>query len=503
MILTKSTTDLYTEYVDRMKRIADVKYAAAVLEWDQETYLPPKGAEYRGRQLASLSEIAHEWFTSASLGDLLQELHQRGDLPEDQRRNAELSFEDYNKQKKFSPAFIRRLSETSSRSFHSWLQARTANSFSLFENDLGAMVGLKKEEAELAGYEQHPYNALLDNFEKGCTIALLDKVFAAVRGPLKDLLDKIATRPPVDDSFLHGDYPRQPQWDFGIGLIRQLGFDFDAGRQDLSEHPFTTSFNARDVRITTRVDDKDFSHMTWSCIHETGHALYEQGLPIEYYGLPLGEYASLSIHESQSRLWENNVGRSLDWWQTIYPRLQATFPQPLKGVPVEHFYKGINKVAPSLIRTEADEVSYHFHVMIRYQLEKSLLDGSLAVTDIPAWWKEKYAAWLGVTVPDDKRGCLQDVHWSHGSFGYFPTYSLGSFYAAQFFLAAEKQDLTIKTALKEGRSEPLLKWLRTHIHRYGRQYTSEQLCESATGERLNIRYFLDYLSNKYVNIYSF
>lgn len=503
MILTKSTKDLYTEYADRMRKIADVKYAAAVLEWDQETYLPPKGAEYRGRQLASLSEIAHEWFTAATLGDLLQELLQRGDLPEDQRRNAELSLEDYNKQKKFSPAFIRRLSETSSRSFHSWLQARAANSFSLFENDLGAMVGLKKEEAELAGYEQHPYNALLDNFEKGCTIALLDKVFAAVRSPLKDLLDRIAARPPVDDSFLRGDYPRQPQWDFGMGLIRQLGFDFDAGRQDLSEHPFTTSFNARDVRITTRVDDRDFSHMTWSCIHETGHALYEQGLPIEYYGLPLGEYASLSIHESQSRLWENNVGRSFAWWQTIYPRLQTTFPQPLKGVTVRDFYKGINKVAPSLIRTEADEVSYHFHVMIRYQLEKSLLDGSLAVADIPHWWKDKYAAWLGVTVPDDKRGCLQDVHWSHGSFGYFPTYSLGSFYAAQFFSAAENQDLTIKPTLQEGRSEPLLKWLRTHIHRHGRRYTSEQLCELATGEPLNIRYFLDYLLDKYVNIYNF
>jgi carboxypeptidase Taq len=503
MVLTKSTVDLYIEYADRMRKIADIKYAAAVLEWDQETYLPPKGAEYRGRQLASLSEIAHEWFTAASLGDLLQELNQRGDLPEDQRRNVELSLEDYNKQKKFSPAFIRRLSETSSCCFHSWLQARAANSFSLFEKDLTQMVGLKKEEAELAGYEQHPYNALLDNFEKGCTIALLDKVFAAVRGPLKDLLDKIAVRPPIDDSFLRGDYPRQPQWDFGMGLIRQLGFDFDAGRQDLSEHPFTTSFNARDVRITTRVDDKDFSHMTWSCIHETGHALYEQGLPIEYYGLPLGEYASLSIHESQSRLWENNVGRSLAWWQTIYPRLQTTFPQALKGVTVQDFYKGINKVAPSLIRTEADEVSYHFHVMIRYELEKSLLDGSLSVTDLPAWWSEKYDAWLGVTVPDDKRGCLQDVHWSHGSFGYFPTYSLGSFYAAQFFSSAENQDLTIRPALQEGRSEPLLMWLRTHIHRHGRRYTSEELCQSATGEPLNIQCFLDYLSDKYVNIYSF
>src|ERR1700722_10949091 len=213
-MFSTSTQDLYISYVDRMQKIADIRYSAAVLEWDQETYLPPKGATARSRQLASLLEIAHEWLIAPDLGDLMQELMQRGDLQEDERRNVELSLEDYNKQKKFSPAFIRRLSETSSRSFHSWLQARAANSFSLFENDLGAMVGLKKEEAELAGYEQHPYNALLDNFEKGCTIALLDKVFAAVRAPLKDLLDKIASRPPVDDSFLRGDYPRQPQWDF-------------------------------------------------------------------------------------------------------------------------------------------------------------------------------------------------------------------------------------------------------------------------------------------------
>ncbi|HEV3323942.1 MAG TPA: carboxypeptidase M32, partial [Puia sp.] len=335
MTLTKSTDDLYAAYTDRMQKIADVKYAAAVLEWDQETYLPPKGAEARGRQLATLSEIAHEWFTAPGLGDLLQELQQRGDLEEDRRRNVELSLEDYNKQKKFSPAFIRRLSETSSRSFHSWLQARAANSFVLFKNDLEQLVGLKKEETELAGYAQHPYNALLDNFEKGCTTALLDQVFATVREPLKDLLDRIRTRPQVDDSFLHGNYPRQQQWDYGIALIRQLGFDFEAGRQDLSEHPFTTSFNARDVRITTRIDENDFSHMTWSCIHETGHALYEQGLPPQYYGLPLGEYASLGIHESQSRLWENNVGRSLRWWQAIYPGLQTAFPQHLRNITVE------------------------------------------------------------------------------------------------------------------------------------------------------------------------
>ncbi|HTR30055.1 MAG TPA: carboxypeptidase M32 [Puia sp.] len=463
MTLTRPTPELYGTYVDRMQKIADVKYSAAVLEWDQETYLPPKGAAARSRQLASLSEIAHEWQTAPALGDLMHELQQRGDLADDQRRNVELSLEDFNKQKKFSPAFVSRLSETSSRAFHSWLQARAANSFAIFKEDLQQLVDLKKEEAGLAGYEQHPYNALLDNFEKGCTTSLLDHVFHSVRSPLKDLLDRIANRPQVDDSFLHRHYPRNLQWEFGLGIIRQLGFDFEAGRQDLSEHPFTTSFSARDVRITTRIDENNFNHMTWSCIHETGHALYEQGLPPQYYGLPLGEFASLGI---------------------------------------EHFYKAINKVTPSLIRTEADEVSYHFHVMIRYELEKRLIEGSLAVSDIPGWWKENYASWLGVNVPDDKNGCLQDVHWSHGSFGYFPTYSLGSFYAAQFFEYAASQD-NIGKSLERGETAPLLEWLREHIHRHGRRFTSEQLCQNATGKGLDIRFFLDYLRNKYVIIYDF
>jgi len=503
MILTKSTADLYNDYKERMEKIADVKYSAAVLQWDQETYLPPKGAEFRGRQLATLSEIAHEWFIDPALGQLLQDLHGRSDLDDSQRRNVDLSLEDYDKQKKFTPAFIRKLSEATSRSFHSWLQARNENSFTRFRPDLDQLVQLKKEEAELAGYQHHPYNALLDQYEKGATITLLDKVFTEIRTPLRDLLRTIASRPQVDDSFLHGHFPKQEQWNFGMGLIKKLGFDFEAGRQDLSEHPFTTNFNSRDVRITTRVDENDFNHMTWSCIHETGHALYEQGLPAEQYGLPLGEYASLSIHESQSRLWENNIGRSLSWWKTIYPGLQKTFPNQLNPVTAEEFYKGINKAQPSLIRTESDEVSYHFHVMIRYELEKRLIGGELKTEDIPAWWNENYATWLGVTVPDDKRGCLQDVHWSHGSFGYFPTYSLGSFYAAQLFAAANAQISGLQNNIEKGDTSKLLDWLRTNIHQYGRRYTSEELCAKATGKTLDISYFLTYLLEKYRNIYNF
>ncbi len=503
MVLTTSSSDLYSAYRDRMRKIADIKNAVAILQWDQETYLPVKGAAFRGRQMATLSETAHEWSIAPELGNLLTELNARADLSREDQRNVALSLEDYSKQKKFTPEFIRLLSETSSRSFHSWIGARSANSFALFEDDLDKLLQLKRQEADLAGYEQHPYNALLDEFEKGCTVALLDKTFQQVRTPLKGLLDRIRAQEQVDDSFLHQCYPKQQQWDFGMGLIRQLGFDFDAGRQDLSEHPFTTSFSKNDVRITTRIDENDLGHMTWSCIHETGHALYEQGLPEEYYGLPLGEYASLSIHESQSRLWENNIGRSRLWWEFEYPALQNYFPAQLDGVSLDRFYKGINKVGPSLIRTESDEVSYHFHVMIRYELEKELIEGSVSAHDIPARWKEQYAKYLGATVPDDRRGCLQDVHWSHGSFGYFPTYSLGSFYAAQLFAAAAKQEKNLLLDISRGNTSPLLGWLRQNVHSYGRQYTSEELCRKATGEPLNIQHFLDYLLDKYNKIYKF
>jgi carboxypeptidase Taq len=284
-------------------------------------------------------------------------------------------------------------------------------------------------------------------------------------------------------------------------LIRKLGFDFDAGRQDLSEHPFTTNFSAHDVRITTRISENDLSNMTWSCIHEVGHALYEQGLPVEEYGLPLGEYASLSIHESQSRLWENNVGRSEAFWQFHMPLLKKWFPGELGGLPEHDFYKGINKVQSTLIRTEADELTYHFHVMIRYEIEKLLIEGALEIKDIPAYWNEQYEKYLGITVPDDKQGCLQDVHWSHGSFGYFPTYSLGSLYAAQFFNAAKKQIPSLENDITNGNTETLLKWLRGNIHRHGRRFTGTQLCEHITGEALDIRYFLDYAAKKYGDIY--
>lgn len=492
------TKDLYEQYCEKMRRIADLKYASAVLQWDQETYLPAKGADARSRQLATLNELAHQSATDESLGKLLEELHTKSDLDFKQRRNIELTLEDYRKQQKFSSAFIRKMSEAVSAAFYAWIEARKQNDFKIYEPALTKLVELKKEEASILGYKDHPYDALLDEYEKGSTVKMLDAVFEQVLSPLKAVLAEVMTTPHGDKTFLHKNYPKSQQWDWGMYLVKQLGFDLEAGRQDISEHPFTTNFSAKDVRITTRIDENDFVNMTWSCIHETGHALYEQGLPNEDYGLPSGEFASLSIHESQSRLWENCVGRSKSFWEYYLPVLKNYFPEQLKDISLEQFVDAINTVAPSLIRTEADELTYHFHVFIRYTLEKQLIEGKVAVKDIPTVWNNLYKQYLGVDVPDDKRGCLQDVHWSHGSFGYFPTYSLGSFYAAQFWQQAKQDIKGLEQQLASGNTAELLQWLRKSIHLHGKLYTSEELCKKVTGKELDSNLFIQYLRSKLI-----
>jgi carboxypeptidase Taq len=499
---TSSTKKLYRQYKSHFRKIADVKYAIALLQWDQETYMPPKGAGFRAQQIASLSEIAHNLFTQETTANLLLELSSRDDLIPDEMKNIELSLYDYNRQRKLPAKFVRTLSETVSKSYESWLRARKQNSFQVFEKDLELLIELKKQEADLLGYEGHPYNALLNEYERGATVTMLDIIFEELQEPLLDLLAKIKSQPQVNDSFLLQQYSKKDQWELGLKMIRELGFDFRAGRQDISEHPFTTNFSSKDVRITTRIDEHNLSSMLWSCIHELGHALYEQGLPESEYGTPLGEFTSLGIHESQSRLWENNIGRSQNFWKKYFPVLTETFPQQLNGITLEDFYKGINKVQPSLIRTEADELTYHFHVLIRYQLEKKLMEGSLKTGEIPGYWNSQYLHYLGVNVPDHKSGCLQDVHWSHGSFGYFATYSLGSLYAAQFYHAAEKAVPTLENDITNGRIVALMDWLRAEIHCHGRRYTSEEICRKVSGEPLNIQYFMNYARKKYQHIYS-
>ncbi|MDB5229540.1 MAG: thermostable carboxypeptidase 1 [Chitinophagaceae bacterium] len=491
-----NSASLYNRYKDKLQRIADIKYAAAVLQWDQETYLPSKGNEARARQLATLNETAHQLFSEDEFGKLLDELSVADNLDTKQKRNVELTFEDYHKQKKYTGAFVRKMSETVSRSFYSWIDARKQNDFKIFEPALDELIQLKKQESDLLGYEDHSYNAHLKEYEKSTSVKQLDQLFENLQAPLKKLISEFSSKETNTD-FLKRFYPKDQQWKWAMYLVKELGFDLEAGRQDISEHPFTTNFSARDVRITTRIDEHDFANMTWSCIHEVGHGLYEQGLPDEEYGLPSGEYASLSIHESQSRLWENCIGRGPHFWQFYFLKLQSFFPDQLHDVNLEQFLGAINKVQPSLIRTEADQLSYHFHVYVRYIIEKEIIGGNLKTTDIPARWNDLYEQFLGIKVPDDKKGCLQDVHWSHGSFGYFPTYSLGSLYAAQFWFQLQKDEPGVKEEIVNGNLYTVHQWLANSVYQHGRIYTSGDLCKRITGETLNTHFFTDYIADTY------
>lgn len=493
----------YDRFVQHVQKIADLYYATAILHWDKEVNLPPKSAGLRSRQIATLEGMAHQLFTSSDTLDYIKQLETSfSTLDERQKRNVSLVHKDYARQAKFDESFIIRRSKAISAGYHAWLAARKANNFSLFEASLTELVAIKREQAEITGYKAHPYDALLDEFEPGYTANQLDVLFKDVREQLVDFAATIRSKPQVDDQFLFQKYPDQQQWDFGLEILKRIGYDFDRGRQDRSPHPFTINFGSQDVRVTTVVEEQNFASMCWSCIHEGGHALYEQGMPEDQYGLPLGSSTSLGIHESQSRLWENNVGRSKNFWQAQLPLAKSYFPEQLDAINLDQFVAGINKIEPSPIRIESDELHYHFHVMVRYEIEKALIEDSIQVKDIPAIWNQKYKDYLGLDIKDDNQGCLQDIHWAHGSIGYFPTYSLGSFYAAQFFAQAQKDMPGLDEQIQQGNCLPLLDWLRENIHQYGRMYSADDLCIKITGESLNFKYFMDYAKEKYSAIYS-
>ena len=487
----------YTKLTQLLQKFSDINYASGLLQWDQEVYMPEKGAEIRARQLATLAGLSHEAGTLPELGKLLQELATDTSLKEKERRNVKEVLRNYNDRIKYSADFVMEMSKTVSEAFQSWQKAKKDNDFTLFAPQLKKLVALKLQECELLGYDEHPYDALLNQYEPGMTTKQLIKLFDEVRKQLVPFVKAIMERPVIDDDFTRLHYPKDKQWNFGIDLLKEMHFDFEAGRQDISSHPFTINFSSRDVRVTTRINENDLCEMIWSCIHEGGHALYEQGLPYDDYGLPSGEYLSLGIHESQSRLWENNVGRSRSFWKKYYPKLQQVFPVQLENISEEQFYKAINKVEPSLIRTNADELTYHFHVMIRFELEVALMEGKVNVDELPALWNSKYRDYLGIDVPDAAHGVLQDVHWSHGSFGYFPTYSIGSFYAAQFFRQAEKEIPELTRQVEQGNLKNLLDWLREKIHSHGRIYTSNELCKMITGKELDFSEFMEYAKGKY------
>src|SRR6201993_1944189 len=372
----------YNELQNHMQRIADVNYAAATLGWDQETYMPAGAAGFKASQLSTLSGISHQLFTGDNTAQLLKGA-KNGALSEIEKKNVAQIEEDFGRQKKYSTEFVENMSKAVSAAFNAWQQARKENNFKIFAPYLEKLIAIKKQECDLLGYQAHPYNALLNLHEKNATVADLDVLFTDVRKELVPFVKQVQQAKQVDNKFFFQPFDRDAQWHFGIELLQQMGFDFNRGRQDISSHPFTTSFSQNDVRVTTRIAENDLNEMIWSCIHEGGHALYEQGLPISEYGLPSGEYISLGIHESQSRLWENNVGRGLAYWKANYSKLQDAFPEHLKAVNVNAFYKAMNRVEASLIRTNADELTYHFHVMIRYEIEKQIFEDKLKENDLP------------------------------------------------------------------------------------------------------------------------
>lgn len=492
----------YANYVEQLQRLADIHAAIALMSWDKEVYMPSQGASFRTRQLMTLEGLAHAHFTEQALVDLVDQLQQEADLLDAaQRCNVQRTAYDMQRARKLERAFVERKSQITSQAFHAWLDARAANDYERFAPALQQLVNLKREEAERLGYEAHPYDALLEGFEPGARVAQLDDLFGALTEWLVPFVTDLRQRPQVADDFLYQHFPAEQQWTFGIRLLENMGYDFEAGRQDKSTHPFTISFSPKDVRLTTRIDEHNFACMTWSTIHEGGHALYEQGLPTHQYGLPLGQPASLAIHESQSRLWENHVGRSRAWWQHHYPALQALFPQQLGAIPLETFWKGINKVSPSLIRTEADELHYHLHIVIRYEIEKGLIEGKYSADELEVVWNEKYRTQLGIIPSDALKGILQDIHWAHGSFGYFPTYTLGSLYAAQFYAQAQREIDGLESLLTQGRCGPLIDWLRHRIHRHGRRWLADELCRQITGAPLQIDAFRRYAETKFRAVY--
>lgn len=492
----------YQAYQTQLQKVADLGFANSVLGWDQQTYMPKNGAQFRGQQMATLSTLAHEIFVDPKFGELLNELAQDASLTPEQRLNVELTRKDYLRKKKYPHAFVEEHARVCADAFTAWHEARSTNRFSHFEATLAKIVDLKRQETQFLGFNEHPYEALLEDYEPGLTVKKIDSVFGEVKKDLFPFIKQITAKAKPRHDFLSRHYPKAKQWNFSEKMVKQMGYDFHSGRADFAPHPFCTTFGPGDVRVTIRVDENHFNQMFFAAVHEAGHGLYELGLPLaQNYGQPLGQALSLAFHESQSRFWENKVARSLPYWNANFKTLQHEFPENLNDVSALEFYKAVNLVEPSFIRVEADELTYHAHIYIRYLIEKALIEGQIQVRDVPQYWNDRYEEFLGIRPTKDSEGCLQDVHWSYGSFGYFPTYSFGSFYAAQLQATMKKEIPNYDTSLEKGDLAPLLQWLHDKVHVHGRRYTSGELLQNTTGSDLKFSYFMDYARKKYGEIY--
>jgi carboxypeptidase Taq len=489
----------------RLGEIYDLTQAGALLSWDEATYMPPGGAPARGRQTALLARLAHEKSVDPALGKLLDDLQSYQEsqpYDSDDASLLRLARREYERDIKIPPKFMAEFYEHSSKSYNTWVTARPQNNFKALEPLLEHTLDLSRQMADFfPGYE-HIADPLIDIADYGMKATTLRSLFAQLRRELIPIVQAITSQPLADDSCLKKHYPQADQLAFGLEVIKQLGYDFNRGRQDLTHHPFMTKFSLGDIRITTRINENDLSDGLFSTIHESGHAMYEQGIRMELEGTPLANGVSAGIHESQSRTWENLVGRSRGFWEYFYPKLQARFPEQLKGVSVDTFYRAVNKVQRSLIRTDADEVTYNLHVMIRFDIELALLEGNLLVRDLPEYWHLRYNADMGIRAPDDRDGVMQDVHWFAGTVGgSFQGYTLGNIMGAQLYHQALKEHPEIPGEMSQGKFDTLHSWLVDEVYQHGSKFTANELIERVTGAPLSIEPYIQYLKSKYGELY--
>jgi carboxypeptidase Taq len=493
------------ELKHRLSEIADLGSAGAVLGWDQATYMPAGGAAARARQGATLSRLAHEKAVDPALGKLIDSLAPYAtSLPYDSDAASlvRVAKRDFEKAIKVPADYVARASAAGSASYDAWTRARPADDFAAMAPYLERTIALSREYAGFFAPYAHIADPLIDSADEGMTVASVRTLFAELRRELVPIVHAIAAQPAADETALHGSFDEPAQIAFGRSVVERIGYDFDRGRLDKTHHPFSTRFSSGDVRITTRVDPDDIGQALFSTIHEAGHALYEQGVAAGLDGTPLGSGASAGVHESQSRLWENVVGRGRGFWEHFFPVLQETFPDPFRGVTLEMFYRAINKVERSLIRTDADEVTYNLHIMMRFDLEVDLLEGRLRVQDLPEAWRARMEADLGIAPSDDRDGCLQDVHWYGGSLGGgFQGYTIGNILSAQFHAAAVKDRPEIPREIAAGRFDTLHAWLADRLYRHGRKFTPDELVMRATGAPMSIAPYLAYLRGKYGEFY--
>ncbi|QJD82519.1 carboxypeptidase M32 [Cohnella herbarum] len=492
----------FRELIGQIKQYEEI---LGVVYWDMRTGAPRKGIELRSEAVGALSSETFRLSTSAEMGQLLAKLsepEQHSQLSEIDRRLVEETAKEFERNRKIPPELYREYVVLTSQAESAWEEAKENNDFPGFVPYLEKIIAINRQFIELWGVKTTPYDTLLDMYEPGLTTLELDRLFGELRERLVPLAERIAqSEHQPDTSFLEGTFDKEAQKKFSKLILKEMGYDFEAGRLDESVHPFATGLSPGDVRITTRYLPDDITSALFGTIHEGGHALYEQNISSDLAGTTLCTGTSMGIHESQSRLWENMIGRSLGFWQRYLPDLQAHFPGQLDGVTAEAFYRGINVVQPSLIRIEADELTYNLHIMIRYEIEKMLFNENLNPRDLPEVWNKKYSEALGITPPNDAEGVLQDVHWSGGAFGYFPSYSLGNMYGAQMMNVARQKLPDLDRQISEGQLLPLKEWLTEQVYQYGKLQRPAEIIERISGQSLQSSYLCDYLENKYREIY--